>query len=162
MFREMRRTKQLLSGEEAAEVLNRCSTGILGVNGDDGYPYTVPINYFYKDGRIFLHCAKDGHKTDSIKRNDKVTFCIVEEDKVIQKTFSTHYRSVEIFGRARILTEDSEKRAALEDLVQKYSPDYIKEGQQEIEDGFNRVCIVEIKIEHMTGKVSLDIANSRQ
>jgi Predicted flavin-nucleotide-binding protein len=162
MFREMRRTKQLLSEEEAVEILNRCSTGILGVNGDDGYPYTVPINYFYKDGSIFLHCAKDGHKTDSIKRDDKVTFCIVEQDEVIQKTFSTHYCSVEIFGRARILTEDSEKQAALEDLVKKYSPDYIKEGQQEIEDGFNRVCIVEIKIEHMTGKVSLDIAKSRQ
>lgn len=162
MFREMRRTKQLLSEEEVAEILNRCSTGILGVNGDDGYPYTVPINYFYKDGSIFLHCAKDGHKTDSIKRDDKVTFCIVEQDEVIQKTFSTHYCSVEIFGRARILTEDSEKQAALEDLVKKYSPDYIKEGQQEIEDGFNRVCIVEIKIEHMTGKVSLDIAKSRQ
>ncbi|HEX3038758.1 MAG TPA: pyridoxamine 5'-phosphate oxidase family protein [Caproiciproducens sp.] len=158
----MRRTKQLLSEEEAVEILNRCSTGILGVNGDDGYPYTVPINYFYKDGSIFLHCAKDGHKTDSIKRDDKVTFCIVEPDEVIQKTFSTHYCSVEIFGRARILTEDSEKQAALEDLVKKYSPDYIKEGQQEIEDGFNRVCIVEIKIEHMTGKVSLDIAKSRQ
>lgn len=162
MFREMRRTKQLLSEEEVAEILNRCSTGILGVNGDDGYPYTVPINYFYKDGSIFLHCAKDGHKTDSIKRDDKVTFCIVEQDEIIQKTFSTHYCSVEIFGRARILTEDSEKQAALEDLVKKYSPDYIKEGQQEIEDGFNRVCIVEIKIEHMTGKVSLDIAKSRQ
>jgi nitroimidazol reductase NimA-like FMN-containing flavoprotein (pyridoxamine 5'-phosphate oxidase superfamily) len=162
MFREMRRIKQQLSAEEAVEVLNRCATGVLGVNGDDGYPYTVPLNYVYKDGRIFFHCAKDGHKTDSIPKNDKVTLCVVDQDEVIQKTFSTHYRSVEVFGRARILTEDSEKRAALEALVQKYSPDYLKEGQQEINDAFSRVCIVEVKIEHLTGKVSLDIVKDKQ
>lgn len=161
MFREMRRIKQQLSAEEAVEVLNRCATGVLGVNGDDGYPYTVPVNYVYQDGKIFFHCAKDGHKTDSIQRNDKVTFCVVDKDEVIQKTFSTHYPSVEVFGRARILTGDSEKRAALESLIQKYSPDYPEEGQKEIDDAFGRVCIVEITVEHLTGKVSLDIVKER-
>ena len=50
MFREMRRTKQVLAKEEVVEILKSCPTGILAVAGDDGYPYTVPLNYTYEDG----------------------------------------------------------------------------------------------------------------
>ncbi|MCR1900272.1 pyridoxamine 5'-phosphate oxidase family protein [Irregularibacter muris] len=157
MFREMRRKKQLLSKDKIEEILNTCTSGVLGVNGDNGYPYTVPISYAYKDGKIFFHCAKEGHKIDSIKRNDKVTFCVIEKDEVIQQTFTTHFRSVSAFGRARILTDDHERQYALECLVEKYSPDFIKEGLQEIKDEWNRVCLVEINIEHMTGKAAIEV-----
>lgn len=160
MFREMRRKKQLLSKEETIEILSSCTAGVLGVIGDDNYPYTVPVSYAYKDGKLYIHSAKEGHKIDSIERNDKVTFCVIEKDEIIQKTFTTHFRSVSIFGRARILTDDADKRFALECLVEKYSPDYIKEGQQEIERGWDRVCLIEVKIEHMTGKASIEIVNN--
>lgn len=161
MFREMRRKKQLLSKEETIEILKLCTSGVLGVIGDDDYPYTVPVSYAFKDDKLFIHSAKEGHKIDSIKRNDKVTFCVIEKDEVIQKTFTTHFRSASIFGRARILTDDSHRRYALESLIEKYSPDYIKEGQQEIEREWDRVCLVEIKIEHMTGKAAIEIVNSK-
>lgn len=161
MFREMRRKNQLLSKEETIEILQACTSGVLGVTGDDDYPYTIPVSYAYKDGKLFFHGAKEGHKIDSIKRDDKVTFCVVEKDEVIQKTFTTHFRSVSVFGRARILTEDDERRYAIESLVEKYSPDYIEEGQQEIESGWNRVCLLEIKIEHITGKAAIEIVNNR-
>ena len=162
MFREMRRKKQLLSKEETIEILKVCTSGVLGVTGDNDYPYTVPVSYIFKDDKLFFHCAKEGHKIDSIKRNDKVTFCVIEKDEIIQKTFTTHFRSVCIFGRARILTDDSEKRYVLKSLVEKYAHDYIEEGQQEIESGLNRVCLVEVKIEHMTGKAAIEIVNSKQ
>lgn len=157
MFREMRRKKQLLSEIETIEILKTRTSGVLGVTGDDDYPYTVPLSYVYKDGKLLFHCAKEGHKIDSIKRNDKVTFCVIDKDEVIQNTFTTHFRSVTVFGRARILTEDNERRYALESIVEKYSPDFITEGQQEIEGAWDRVCLVEVKIEHMTGKAALEI-----
>jgi nitroimidazol reductase NimA-like FMN-containing flavoprotein (pyridoxamine 5'-phosphate oxidase superfamily) len=157
----MRRVKQLLSNDEAIEILNKCSSGVLGVHGDDGYPYTVPLSYAYKDDKLFFHCAIEGHKIDSIKKNDKVTFSVIERDNVIQESFETHYRSVIIFGRARILTDDFEKRNALKLLVEKYSPDYKEKGQNAIENGLSRVCIIEVKIEHMTGKAASGIVNNR-
>ncbi|GAB6180099.1 pyridoxamine 5'-phosphate oxidase family protein [Desulfotomaculum defluvii] len=162
MFRDMRRKKQLLCREETIEIIKLCTSGVLGVIGDDDYPYTVPVSYVYIDGKLFIHSAKQGHKIDSIKKNDKVTFCVIEKDEVKQKTFTTHFRSVSIFGRARILTGDSDRRYALESLVKKYSPDYIKEGQQEIERDWNRVCLIEIKIEHMTGKAAIEIINGNK
>lgn len=161
MFRDMRRKKQLLSEEETIEILKLCTAGVLGVIGDDDYPYTVPVSYAFKDGKLFIHSAKQGHKIDSIKRTDKVTFCVIENDEVIQETFTTHFRSVSIFGRARILVDDYDRRYALESLVEKYSPDYIKEGQQEIEREWDRVCLIEVKIEHMTGKAAIEIINGK-
>ena len=160
MFRGMRRKKQLLSKAETIEILQSCTSGVLAVTGDNDYPYAVPLSFAYKDGKLFFHFAKAGHKLDSIVKNNKVSFCVIKTDNVIQKTFTTHFRSVIVFGRARILTEDSEKKYALECLVEKYSPDYIPEGKLEIEREWNRVCVTEVKIEHMTGKAAIEIINN--
>ena len=161
MFREMRRKKQLLSEAETIEILQSCTSGVLAVIGDNDYPYTVPLSYAYKDGKLFFHFAKAGHKLDSIVKNSKVSFCVIQIDNVIQKTFTTHFRSAIVFGKARILTEDREKKYALECLVEKYSPDYITEGQSAIERDWNRVCVAEVQIEHMTGKAAIEIINNK-
>lgn len=157
MFREMRRKKQELSTEETIAILQSCTSGVLAVSGDDGYPYAVPLSYAYKDGKLFFHFAKAGHKLDGILKNNKVSFCVIETDHVVQETFTTHFRSAIVFGRARILTADSEKKYALECLVEKYSPDYISEGQSAIEQEWDRVCVAEVQIEHMTGKAAIEI-----
>ncbi|WP_373899450.1 pyridoxamine 5'-phosphate oxidase family protein [Haloimpatiens sp. FM7315] len=154
MFRDMRRSKQLLLLDETVSILNNCTSGVLGVIGDEGYPYTVPVSYVYKDNKIYFHCAKKGHKIESIEKNSKVTFCVIEKDDVIQNKFTTNYKSVCIFGKAKILTEHLEKINALEALTEKYSPNYIKEGKQEIQKGLEAVSIVQIEIEHITGKAS--------
>lgn len=152
MFREMRRSKQILSKEETIEILNKCTAGVLGVIGDEGYPYTVPVSYTYRDNKIYIHSAKEGHKIDSILRNNKVSFSVIGSLEVVPNTFTTHYTSVTLFGRARILEEDSEKRYAMESIVEKYSAEYMQEGLRIIEEGLNRVCLFEIAIEQMTGK----------
>ena len=45
MFREMRRKKQLLSTADTIAVLNRMTSGVLALLGDNDYPYAVPISY---------------------------------------------------------------------------------------------------------------------
>ncbi len=154
MFREMRRPKQSLSPEECIEILKNSTSGVLAVTGDDGYPYAVPLSHVYRDGKLFFHCAKEGHKIDAIQRNEKVSFCVIAQDEVIPEKFATNYRSVIVFGRVKILTGDRERREALEWLIEKYSPGYYEQGQQEIANDWLRVCVLEVRIEHMTGKTS--------
>lgn len=161
MFREMRRKKQLLSEAETIEILQSGTSGVLAVTGDNEYPYAVPLSYVYKDGKLFFHFAKAGHKIDGIEKNDKVSFCVIATDDVRQETFTTHFRSAIVFGRARILTEDNEKKYALECLVEKYSPNYRTEGQAAIESDWGRVCVAEVTIEHMTGKAAIEIINNK-
>ncbi len=153
----MRRKEQLLSQAETIAILKKGSCGVLGVSGDDEYPYAVPISYVYMDGKLFFHGAPSGHKIDGIRRNNKVSFCVIDQDEVIQKSFTTHFRSAIVFGKARILTDDQERRMAMEALLEKYSPDYIQEGQLAIARGWEKVCLVEITVEHMTGKPANDL-----
>lgn len=151
----MRRKGQELTDGECRELLRSCPTGVLGLMGADGYPYTVPLNYVYEDGRIYFHCANEGHKMDCIRNNERVSFCVVQQDKVVPKMFATDYRSAIIFGRARIVTDDQARLRALEDLNKKYSPQFPDEGRREIDRCWRAVCVVRIEIEHMTGKEAI-------
>lgn len=160
MFREMRRKRQLLPIEESEAILERMTNGTLALYGDDGYPYAVPVSYVYADGKIYFHSATKGHKVDAILRNDKVSFCVVERDEIRPAEFTTYFRSVIAFGKARILTDEEEKRTALGLLADKYSHGEVG-METEIAKGFHRLLMVEIKIEHLTGKEAIELVRER-
>ena len=154
MFREMRRKKQQLTDEEAVAILRRGSSGVLATAGDGGYPYAVPLSYAYHGGKLYFHCAMAGHKLDAIARDDKASFCVVDRDMVVPEAFTTRYRSVIVFGRARVLTDAAERRQALLLLAEKYSPGRAAQAAQSIEAEWDRVCLVALTIEHITGKAA--------
>jgi len=161
MFRSMRRKGQELPEAECKEILSSCSTGVLGLMGADGYPYAVPLNYVYADGAIYFHCAKDGHKIDCIRNSERVSFCVVQLGNVVPELFATDYRSVIVFGRAMIVSDDVERRRAMLLLNEKYSPDLPDEGRKEIERFWSAVCVVVIEIEHVTGKEAIRSVRER-
>lgn len=156
MFRKMRRFKQELTEKECKKILNSVPTGVLGVTGDMGYPYTVPLNFVYYENAIYFHCAREGHKIDAIKSNDKVSFCVIAKDAVVAQKFATDYYSVIAFGSAKILSDSEEIVGALKLLNKKLAPDFPEEGDREIESAVNRVCVVKIKIDHVTGKAAIE------
>ena len=161
MFREMRRKNQALSSEECIQVLNRATSGVLAVSGDDGYPYAVPLSYVYRNNRIYFHGAKTGHKLDAIVRNEKVSFCVIDQDQIVQEEYTTYFRSVIVFGRARVMGEE-DKRRALEILTARYSPDIEEtERSQEIDKGLKDVCMIELEIEYMSGKEANKLAKQK-
>jgi len=162
MFREMRRSRQLLSKEECLAVLDRCTSGVLAVHGDDGYPYAVPLSYAMHGGRICFHCASEGHKIDAIRANEKVSFCVIDRDDVISEKYTTAYRSVIAFGKAAILESPAEKRSVLMTLAEKYSGDQPQSRHDaEIAESFANVCIVAIEIDHLTGKQGLELMKQK-
>lgn len=161
MFREMRRKKQLLSSDECIAVLTRGTSGVLAVSGDNDYPYAVPLSYVYKDYKIFFHCATTGHKLDGIARNEKVSFCVIDKDSVVPEEYTTYFRSVIVFGKARILEDESEKRAAIEILAEKYSPNQTEGRLQEIDNAFNRMSLIELSVDYMTGKEARELVEAK-
>ena len=163
MFREMRRKKQVLSREESIEVLNRGSAGVLAVTGDEDYPYAVPISYVYHDNKIIFHSARSGHKVDAITKNSKVSFCVIDEDQIVPEEYTTYFRSVIAFGKARIIEGDSERRIALELLTEKYSSQMPKEHiAAAIDKEIKAVCMIEMEIEHLSGKESIEFVRAKK
>jgi uncharacterized protein len=162
MFRDMRRKKQQLSEAESLEILTGNTSGVLAVFGDDDYPYAVPISYVYHDGKIYFHMAKSGHKNDAIKRNNKISFCVIDQDKIVPQEVTTYFRSVIAFGKGRFVEDNETIINALTWLAEKYSPDYPEERQKAITGSADQACIMEMTIEHLTGKAAIEIIKSRE
>ena len=151
MFREMRRCKQQVSEEECVHILQNGKRGVLAVLGDDGYPYTVPLDFVYEDGNIYFHCAKEGHKIDAIRACDKVSFCVLNEGYQEPEDWWYHFTSVVVFGRIRIVEDEVQKDKKLRLLGRKYFP--TEEILEEEMRGFAaRAEVLCLTIEYMTGK----------
>lgn len=162
MFRPMRRKNQALSHEECELILNKATSGVLALSGDDNYPYAVPLSYVYDNGRIYFHCARSGHKIDAISRNEKASFCVIDQDLVIPEEYTTYFRSVIVFGKIRILTDEKEKRLAIEKLAERYAPDIgTHERQKAIDKDYAPLCMLELTIEHMSGKEAIELAKKK-
>ena len=151
MFREMRRKDRRIDDKEAAAILEAGQYGVLSICGSNGYAYGVPLSYVYKEGSIYFHSATEGQKLDEINYNNKVSFCVVGKTTPLPKDFAVNYESVIAFGRAKELF-DTEKQAALEDIIAKYAADYTAEGLVYIRKAFAATKIIKIEIDHITGK----------
>ena len=163
MFRELRRKKQLLPPEETSAVLSRGTSGVLALSGDDGYPYAVPISYVYDGEKIYFHCAKSGHKMDAIRRDERASFCVIDRDKVIPEEYTTYFRSVIVFGRVHVLEDEEEKRKGMEKLALRYYPDDCEEGRRTaIDREWQPLCVLEMEIDHVTGKEAIELVRARQ
>jgi nitroimidazol reductase NimA-like FMN-containing flavoprotein (pyridoxamine 5'-phosphate oxidase superfamily) len=162
-FRLLRRAAQALSPAECEEILSSASCGVLSLCGDGGYPYGVPVNYCYSDGKITFHCAKQGHKIDAIRRCDKVSFCVIAQDDVISEKRTTAYISVIVFGRAKIIEDEASLRKIALDIGKKYSADYEEDCIAETEEYLakGKLCCVEITAEHISGKCGREVMKER-
>ena len=161
MFREMRRSKQQLPWEVAVEILERNTSGVLALSGDDGYPYAVPMSYVYAEGKIYFHSAKNGHKIDAIQRNEKASFCVIDQDQIVPEQYTTFFRSVIVFGRLRLVEDMEEMRRIAATLAMKYSADF-KEGiQKEINASIRNMAVLELTIDHITAKEAIELIKQR-
>lgn len=152
MFRKMRRVKQQLSDNECIQILQDESRGILSVLGDSGYPYGIPLNYVYNDNKIIFHAALEGHKYDSVKKHDKVSFCVLNSGEKVENEWWYTFKSVILFGRIKEIEDLNEKVQKLRLLGNKYFPSE-KYTEEEINKYLDRTLVLEMDIEHRTGKV---------
>ena len=163
MFREMRRKKQLLPDAVSREILERNTSGVLSLMGDEGYPYGVPLSYVLVGDKIFFHCAKEGHKIDAIRNYEKASFCVIDQDKIVSEEYTTYFRSVIAFGRVHILENAEEKLNAIRILAGKYSGDQGAEGiDREIGKNFANLCMLQFDIEHLTGKEAIELVRMKE
>ena len=162
VFRPMRRDRQQLSREECELILGRCTSGVLALTGDGGYPYAVPLSYVYTDGAIIFHSAVEGHKVDAIRRDSRCSFCVIDQDEIKPDEFTTHFRSVIAFGRIHILEDADEKVQTLRLLGRRYSPDDEPGLQHEIDKSLDHVLLLRLDIEHLSGKEAIELVRARE
>lgn len=156
-MREMRRFKQALTPEECAAVLDRGTSGVLAVIGDGGHPYAVPLSYVRLDGKLYFHFAMAGHKLDAIRADSRVSFCVIDQDRVVPEKYTSYFRSVIVFGTARVVDDPAEKRRSIDALCAKYRPGFEAERAAEIDGSWDHFLMVELTPDHITGKQAKEL-----
>jgi len=153
MFRTIRKKKNELTVKAAEALLQSSRRGILAVNGDDGYPYAIPVNYFY-DGdarRIYFHGAKAGHKVDALRACDKVCFSVYGNERIKEEAWAPFMQSTVVFGRCHLVEDHAKSMVLLKQLAMKYYPSE-QLADEEIASTGKAAQLFEIEIEHLSGK----------
>ena len=123
-------------------------------------PYIVPMNFAYEtEGEklfIYLHCAPTGKKLDMIAKNNNVCFeadCLYKTLKAETAChWSAEFQSVIGEGKIDIITDKTQKTAALDLLMKRYGfegkPDYPPQA-------IAAVIIMRISVSSITGKSNM-------
>ena len=153
MFRPLRRKSRAISDDAARALLANERRGVLAVNGDDGYPFALPVNYFFdaENGRIYFHGAKVGHKVDALNRSDKVCFTVYGNEHFEEGEWAPFVQSTVAFGRCHLIDDAEFTVEKVRELALKYYPS-AEEVEHEIAKDIKGVQLYEIQIEHLTGK----------
>lgn len=154
MFRPMLRSRQQLSREECEKLLIQERRGVLSLLGDQGYPYGVPINYYYnpEDGKLYFHSGMKGHKLDALRACGKASFCVYDRGEPVPDHWALNVRSVIVFGRLEILEDREQGYEMARRLSRKFTgdEDYI---QQEIDRYGPATVVFTLTPEHISGKL---------
>lgn len=153
MFRELERKNKQIPHEECIEILKNEKRGVLNVVGDNGYPYGMPMNHFYNDddGCIYFHSGNTGHRLDSLKKCDKVSFCVYDEGKTKGDDWALHFKSIIIFGRMEIIDDMD----TIVDIATRLSHKFTQDDEyisREIKSHAHRTLILKLIPENICGK----------
>lgn len=153
MFRPIRKKKNEISTDKAKELLRCSRRGVLAVNGDNGYPYAIPVNYLYDENaqKIIFHGAKAGHKADSLKACDKVCFTVYGNETVKEEVWAPYVQSAVVFGRCHLI----ENRETAIELLKRFAMKYYPSEDMVVDAlaaSAGAVQMFQIEIEHISGK----------
>jgi len=125
---QLRRADKVMTAEEVDGFLARTFCGRTGTVGADGYPYVVPNLFIWLQSKVYLHTVlQEGHFIANVRHSDRVSFEVDEPGQVfpyghVECDTSVSYRSVIIFGRIKILDDETEKTRFFEAFMSKYAP----------------------------------------
>ncbi len=109
--------------------LNEARIGIVGISGDH-YPYCVPVNYVWQNGKIYFHGMGSGKKNNLLMEHSNVSFTVFKEYGTVEDEVPCHadtsYLSVMIFGKAVPIDDPAEKAMALQAIIDKFMPGFYK------------------------------------
>ena len=144
---EMRRQEKAIQDLAYIEtILQRAPVGIFSLS-DGNVPYSIPVNFYYEEGTIFIHCAKEGRKVRIIGDNPQVCFLVVYPVEVEETECggAMNYESVLCSGRARFY--DTSRHDDLVKLGGKYY-----ECTTVTEEDCQKTAMIKIAIENISAK----------
>lgn len=162
----MRRKEfEVTEHQEIEAFLQEMSFGFLGTHGTSGRVHITPLNFVYHQGTVYFHGSRIGQKMKDLAENNQVTFSVAKEYAILPSYFSdpklacpasAFFKSVVIYGNAKLVEDDQEKAEAFTAFMQKLQPEGgyepITPEDEDYKKQLKAVALVKIIVEEITAK----------
>ena len=146
-----RKDREITDISVMESIIRRSSVCRIGLC-DEGRPYVVPMNFGYRDGKVYMHSALEGRKLDTIRKNPEVCLEFETDLEMVRAeeacSFSMKYKSVIAWGKASIQEEVEDKTYGLNVIMEHYAGREFEFPAQSLA----RIVVIRVDIEEMTGK----------
>jgi uncharacterized protein len=147
----MRRQYREITREEAIGILEKGEYGVLSMSTPANEGYGIPLNYILYQHELYFHCATAGLKVETLRNNNKASFCVVGKIMVLPNDFGTLYESAIVAGTTSEV-EGSEKTEVLKQFMVKYYGECNREGIEYIDKLHEKVIVIKMAMTLVTGK----------
>jgi len=148
----MRKKEKEITDPAAMESIIRRSMVCRLAMAEDNRPYVVPLCFGYRDRTLYFHCAREGKKTDILRKNPRVCVEFDIDPELVTAAeackFDLKFRSVIGFGRAYLLEDPEERRQGLEAIMRHYAGKSFSYPDEIV----GKTTVIKVEIESLTGK----------
>ena len=126
----------------------------------NGQPFLNPSTFWFDEAnhQIIFHSNVAGRIRSNIESNSRVCFEASELGKMLPSNvaleFSLQFRSVVVFGNARLIGDPEDARRVMYGLIRKYFPEMTagREFREITDKELKRTSVYAIQIEEWSGK----------
>jgi nitroimidazol reductase NimA-like FMN-containing flavoprotein (pyridoxamine 5'-phosphate oxidase superfamily) len=123
----------------------------------EGCPVVIPTLYGRKDDRLYIHGATTSRMLKSLQKDIEASLAVTLVDGIVLARSAFHhsmnYRSVVLFGRARLISEGSEKIKALKVISDQVLPGRWEEVRQPNKKELKATAVLSFPIHEVSAKV---------
>ena len=153
--RKLRRKPRELTREQAIEVIEATPHAVLSTADLDGNPYGVPVSPVLEGDHIYFHSTgmPGGRKEDNMRMNPKVSPCYVAKATTLPEWYSVDFASAVVKGTASPVTDEKEKRHAMDLILARHAPQNSKiRNDVQFTNRYPLAAVWKVKIEDIQGK----------
>lgn len=150
--------RELKDTETITALLEKSLVGRIATVNRSGMPVIKPVNFLYRNGKVYIHSSRKGEKAEDIRRGSPICFEVDEPIAYVTAAESAcsanyYFRSIIMKGDAGFVRQETKKLEILIGLMEKYQPE---RGYRKIpEELLRKTAIIEISIQEITAKEKL-------
>jgi hypothetical protein len=139
------------------EILDEGMVGHVGIVGDDGQPFVIPVLYARDGERVYLHGSPLSRLLSTLAQGAPMCFTVTLLDGLVLARSAFHhsmnYRSVVILGEGKPLSDPEEKDRALQAIVEHIIPGRSDEARGPNKKELKATEVIALTIDEASAKI---------
>jgi nitroimidazol reductase NimA-like FMN-containing flavoprotein (pyridoxamine 5'-phosphate oxidase superfamily) len=152
-YHQRRAEQSITSRAEQLEIIRRQKIMTVAMCRQ-GEPYLVTLDYGFdeQENCFYAHCSKVGKKIDFLRSNPLVSGQVLEDRGYVEGRCLHAFRCVICFGTAVFVEEETEKRLALELMMDHLEPDPGPLKKRLTSEALQGAAVLRFRVRNMTAK----------